>query len=507
MWENETVVLLTSLKKRILADKKTIRFSSISGDKAVPDFIKRVIAEKVDYYKVKEAPFTIKGTPHFDLQKSDMALIKENTEEVILNAAIFTREEVERYIQEALIIRLDFMVKPVSTMSQYLFQNEMSVEVERLPEILLPFRTILSYPNDLMEACEKEHLEKLKKSEYDRITRTMFTGGEYPERVTDVLKDFTLLTEYLSETKGEEVSKIEGEILQEFLTDRYLDGFRKAIDVEIKLGNTEFTATGIEMILRRYIELRAEFGSDDAAEPQISPEYVPEEALEEEALLDATPETDTSILKEDTDEKEFQFGDIWEPGPTENENTKIAEDLLREDEAISGSSSPEKTEPPVEPEVIPDAEEEPLLTELELGEAEADIQEEGEADEKETPADNEQAGAEDEKPMRIIRREKGGKKDEGEKKSAGSPVADITGLRSLLDEKTEKLFIKKLFSGDMEAFTSLFDKLDESESWRVAKILIDNELFKRDVDPFSREAIKLVDMVYSRYYPEESVGG
>jgi hypothetical protein len=50
-------------------------------------------------------------------------------------------------------------------------------------------------------------------------------------------------------------------------------------------------------------------------------------------------------------------------------------------------------------------------------------------------------------------------------------------------------------------------KLDLAESWRAAKVLIDNELYKRDVDPFSREAIKLVDMVYSRYYPEEGVGG
>ena len=53
----------------------------------------------------------------------------------------------------------------------------------------------------------------------------------------------------------------------------------------------------------------------------------------------------------------------------------------------------------------------------------------------------------------------------------------------------------------------MVNKLEEAESWRVAKILIDNELFKRDVDPFSREAIKLVDTVYTHYYPEEGVGG
>ncbi|MBN2414789.1 hypothetical protein JXO52_03060 [bacterium] len=502
MWENETVVLLTSLKKRILDDKKTIRFSVINDDKAVPDFIKRVIAEKVDYYKVKEAPLTVKGTPHFDLQKADMALIKENTEAVILNAAIFTREEIERYIQEALIIRLDFMVKPVSTMSQYLFQNEMSVEVARIPDILLPFRTILSYPNQLMEICEKEGLAKLKKSDYDRITHALFSGGNDPEKVTDVLKDFTLLTEYLSETKGEEVTRIEGEIFQEFLSDRYLDEFRKAIDVEIKLGNTEFTATDIEMILRRYIELRAEFGGGRAAH---SP-FTPEKVYEEEKTRELQPEDETSILEDVNEESDFQFGDVWEEVPVENENTKLAEDLLKEDHVITDELSDEAQELTIEPAPAPEADEEPLMAEVEpAGEEPIIAAEEEETGTPELVA--EETASEEEKPMRIIRREKGGKKGEGEKKSDNAPVTGLTGLRSMLDEKTEKLFIKKLFSGDMEAFTSLFDKLDESESWRVAKILIDNELFKRDVDPFSREAIKLVDMVYSRYYPEESVGG
>ena len=81
------------------------------------------------------------------------------------------------------------------------------------------------------------------------------------------------------------------------------------------------------------------------------------------------------------------------------------------------------------------------------------------------------------------------------------------GLHGYIDTKTEKGFIKKLFGGDSPAYQNLISQLNTSDSWREAKILIDNELFKRDVDPFSREAIKLVDLVYGLFYPEESVGG
>jgi len=104
--------------------------------------------------------------------------------------------------------------------------------------------------------------------------------------------------------------------------------------------------------------------------------------------------------------------------------------------------------------------------------------------------------------MRIIRRE--AKEEQQTEEVAEKKNVSI---RDFLDKKSEKNFVKKLFGGNQEAFDKLIERLDEAESWRVAKILIDNELFKRDVDPFSREAIKLVDMVYGLYYPEEGIGG
>jgi hypothetical protein len=127
------------------------------------------------------------------------------------------------------------------------------------------------------------------------------------------------------------------------------------------------------------------------------------------------------------------------------------------------------------------------------------------------------------KPMRIIRREQKEEEEEEERieaealesleaelisdKNVQIDPGSRSGLKELIDEKTEKVFVKKLFGGDSESYGKLMLKLEDAESWRVAKILIDNELFKRDVDPFSREAIKLVDLVYSRYYPEEGIGG
>jgi hypothetical protein len=61
------------------------------------------------------------------------------------------------------------------------------------------------------------------------------------------------------ETKGEEVERVEGPVVQEFLADRNVWGFRRAIEVEIKLGKDDFNTGDLEITLRRYQELKAEF--------------------------------------------------------------------------------------------------------------------------------------------------------------------------------------------------------------------------------------------------------
>ncbi|NQT24922.1 hypothetical protein HQ585_06190, partial [candidate division KSB1 bacterium] len=128
--------------------------------------------------------------------------------------------------------------------------------------------------------------------------------------------------------------------------------------------------------------------------------------------------------------------------------------------------------------------------------------------EPEPEPEAEQETKQPQKQMRIIRRDQNEDLVEADALEPAAQIQDeLLGLGSLIDERTEKIFVKKLFDGDKKSYTQLLSKLEEAESWRVAKILIDNELFKRDVDPFSREAIKLVDLVYSRYYPEEGVGG
>jgi hypothetical protein len=473
MWENETVVLVGSFKKRILAGKEKVRFGRISADNAIPPFIKILFQKRVEKYLVTESPFSVQPTQHFDLRPEDLDNLKGRFLEVLREVASFREDEVETILREALILRLDYLVKPIDTMRKILFEDQPSVSFRGIEEKLEPFLKLLPYAEQLVAECRRLGYKSIEQDEYGNMILDVVQKITKDNPMKIVLHDFSVTTDFLSETKGEEIVSVEGEILQEFLADRNLWGFRRALDVEMKLGKEDFDTAELEMTLKRYQELKEAFLKNgtplkieakelfvhkeakkseseiEVIEPLVGQES---EAFESLSLIDEKTDDTKPALKEDS----------WDIEEVMNRQTPV---LDLEDVKEKAAKPDDKLKTP--------------------------------------------------KSMRIIRREQ--KEEEFEDEVI--PLEKDTfyekpvlpkkrmGLKNLIDEKAEKVFIKKLFDGDASSYEKLLEKLDEAESWRVAKILIDNELFKRDVDPFSREAIKLVDLIYSRYYPEEGIGG
>jgi len=477
MWEDETIVLVTSLKKRILEGKDAVRFSKISADKGVPAFIKAKFKERVERYIVEETPLKLTSTPHFDLKPGDLKNLRTRFLDVLRQAAMFPGNEIESVLREALLLRMDYLVAPVDTLRRSLFTSEEPIEYAVVEKRLSPFLEHLSYAEYVLKQCDLRRPEGLTNHEYSRIISDLIQSVMDNDPVGTVINDFSVLLSFLSETKSEEITRVEADLVQAFLSDRNQVGFRRAIDVEVELGKKDFSSRDLELTIKRYLALRKEFSDTEknsrtSAEAEYRKKDTAPDRPTTEAVDQKEPGQEKSEPVQDTSEsepapEEWDFDDI---GITEEASeTDVPDDTIPSQETTAA-----------EPEI--------------LGE---DVQEEA--------GKNGQDQSLTGKQMRIIRRE-AKEPAEAEEQEAAEDMAHDS-LRNYIDKKSEKNFIKKLFNGDQDAFHRLIEKLDEAESWRVAKILIDNELFKRDVDPFSREAIKLVDMVYGLYYPEEGIGG
>jgi hypothetical protein len=82
------------------------------------------------------------------------------------------------------------------------------------------------------------------------------------------------------------------------------------------------------------------------------------------------------------------------------------------------------------------------------------------------------------------------------------PDGPLYSLRRIIDEKDKKFIQKKIFDNDIRAYNEFIRQLELIDNWKEAKKVIDNELFMRSIEPFSKEALCLGDLVFNRYFPK-----
>ncbi len=79
--------------------------------------------------------------------------------------------------------------------------------------------------------------------------------------------------------------------------------------------------------------------------------------------------------------------------------------------------------------------------------------------------------------------------------------AEAIDLHGLIDDRRRKKFLKKLFNADEAHFNTAIDTLNSLKSWKEASVFIDEIFIVNDVDPYSKEAIRFTDLIFSRFFP------
>ena len=89
------------------------------------------------------------------------------------------------------------------------------------------------------------------------------------------------------------------------------------------------------------------------------------------------------------------------------------------------------------------------------------------------------------------------------KQIESQPKGPLVALNSIIDEKSKKLIQKKIFEKDDIVYNNFIMRLESVDNWKEAKQIIDEELLIRAVQPFSKEALTLGDLVFNRYFPKK----
>ena len=80
------------------------------------------------------------------------------------------------------------------------------------------------------------------------------------------------------------------------------------------------------------------------------------------------------------------------------------------------------------------------------------------------------------------------------------PPGPYPPLGSIITNKDQKTFVKRIFKNDIDAYIEFIKIIDNTDRWKTAKQIIDTELERRDIDTYSKEALKLGDRVFSKFF-------
>ncbi len=146
------------------------------------------------------------------------------------------------------------------------------------------------------------------------------------------------------------------------------------------------------------------------------------------------------------------------------------------------------------------------VAEIEMKEAEVDLTEvEEEEDEFEEELDEEtEAAAEAITDVRKSNVASDLADHVAKQISSTSPLAD---LNEMIKGRQRRKIIKRLFRKNEQEFLKFLQLINNQPNWKSASHIIDDEFYNREINPYSKEAIALSDVIYLRFFPKDKYVG
>ncbi len=86
------------------------------------------------------------------------------------------------------------------------------------------------------------------------------------------------------------------------------------------------------------------------------------------------------------------------------------------------------------------------------------------------------------------------------------PKVAAPSIRTSISEKVEGKIVKKVFHGSRSGYQVAMHKLDESQNWETASKLLEGIFIDNEIDPFSKYAVALTDVVSAKFRQNRAPG-
>lgn len=482
-WEKEKSELCLELKAKLVHSKDEITFAEITREK-LPSFLKSYLKSQVKKYFEAEKIIVLKNSKRYNLETPEIRQIKSELAKTVQQTTIFSKKEITDAIDKTISLQMDFLIIPRSTLLRIFFKTKavrVHAEIEHAINGISDNRP---YMRHLIQIIKNVNQEEISKELFIQLTQEAEEEVYRQKPISAFMQDISAILNFYSLIYSKPTNAIKQSLLVDMLRQRNLQQLAQQFkDYQPQNENHFIDKNEVEKLLEKFyfnVAVEQPVKRIKTVEKKAIVPTVEKKAIPLKKIIESLPKNETntvpeSIKKEAIIQTEAQEETIPESFSNERKKNWVlfgsgSAQAIGRDEIEQLALSEPQAPIPKKPKIIYKDDQKPL-----------------------TKKKSTLSSIWDDRESKTIDR----------KQLESQPDGPIPDLDLVIDVKSRKMLVKKIFKKDEAAYKFFIAKLQEKMTWKEAKVLIDHELFNRNVEPFSREAIRLGDLVFNRYFPKK----
>ena len=440
-WEMEREKLLSALMQRIGSKGDNIALRELLALQ-LPEILNVVLRNHARSLVRKEKPLALQPHRAFELDDPEIRRQFHALRDALAERIVFDLAELKPVLAFGLRLQFDLLVRPRAFLENLLFQHATERERDDVLVILTGFHDPRDYVVRLIETLQNFSSNIITQNAFAALCRRIESEVYGKNPVATLLADIDAHQSYCQSILGLHApSKVlDNQVILAMLNERNLTALAESLLPEFAKKESWLVGE-IESLLREY----APKAGDSAGEKQLG----------------------------------LDIDNFWEEAASEIESQLVQTSLreLRTEQTTEQTSAPQSEAMTTEEATA--ATEAPRVTE-----------EDGYESAPPTPAKKRPLIRFDEDEPLVVTRAK----------LEQQPSGPFPALAKLIDDKNRKLFVRNVFKQDEDAYADFIQRVELIQTWKEAKAQLDGELNRRKVNPYTKEAIRLSDFIFSRYF-------
>jgi hypothetical protein len=348
MLESQVELLIRKVKDEVITDPnmKEIPLGYLMT-RNIPDSVKHFFNQEVELW-IREEEDKFSSSDRFDYDMPEVRLLIDQIFDLLKQNARFHVNKFNQLLERAIKLEMNYLIAPQRTLSQFIFKDNQVVSTIDVYDTLKYFFKYEYYKDAISDYFNTKYLHEISQDQFIELIAQIDENVFKENTFETTLKTIKTITNFINEATGEDLEKIDLDVILHAFSDRNLSTYTELME--------KFKNTNGEKISFSLLETILQDESLSALQPDIEKEAPSEETqLKMEELKDIeeskpkveVDEIEIGEMKIEAEEEEYEEEEEEEE-ETEVQVPAVGQKITVADEMADFVASKIKSDAPLQ---------------------------------------------------------------------------------------------------------------------------------------------------------------